>query len=353
MKITNKLIDFYLEKGLITAQSHPEFPELVILNYTKETAYEKKWDAFTIISRGLIFNRDTEEVLSAPFKKFFNYGETPETLVYAKSDIPYSVMNKEDGSLGISYFYGGKVRWATRGSFTSDQAKKAQEIWDNKYSQFNDSYSKDFTLLTEIIYPENRIVVDYKGFEDLILIGINEIKTFESLEYRELEMVASLFGIPLAERFNLTIEEMLEVKKTLDGNKEGFIVCYRDGFRMKIKGDEYVRRHKILTNLSDKTILEIWEHNNKEELENILKEIPEEFRGDYEKLIEEAELSLLSLQLEVIYEVSKVSSFSKKEIVLNEMLDKQMQSLVFLIIDEKQEQYEKIIRKIVSKRVLS
>lgn len=67
-----------IEAGLILTDKHPEL-DLYIYNYTKRTQYERMWDRYTRICRGLILN-SSGNIVSRPFPKFFNLNETPETL---------------------------------------------------------------------------------------------------------------------------------------------------------------------------------------------------------------------------------------------------------------------------------
>jgi RNA ligase len=90
------------------------------------------------------------------------------------------VYDKLDGSLGILYFYDDKPYIATRGSFTSEQAERANKIFQKKYSHLH--FNKEHTYLFEIIYPENRIVVDYGAKEDLILLAVLDTETGKDLE---------------------------------------------------------------------------------------------------------------------------------------------------------------------------
>jgi RNA ligase len=70
-----------------------------------------------------------------------------------------------DGSLGILYKVDGKPYLATRGSFVSDQAVAGTAMLHERYGDYE--FEDGFTYLFEIIYPENRIVIDYKGMSDL------------------------------------------------------------------------------------------------------------------------------------------------------------------------------------------
>ena len=89
----------------ISENHHPKFP-LVIWNYTKLCQFEKAWDDYTEQCRGLITTLDGE-VVSRPFRKFYNINERPETTIAALPAVRPEVYEKVDGSLGISYFYQG------------------------------------------------------------------------------------------------------------------------------------------------------------------------------------------------------------------------------------------------------
>lgn len=287
MKITNELIKEYKDNGLITVRVHEDYPELVILNYTPMAAYGRNWDEFLIRCRGLIFNTDTETVLANPFKKFFNYGETPETLEDHGDE--FEAMEKMDGSLGISYAYDDKIMWATRGSFHSTQAKMAQKIWDEKHgkkTKIEYECLKLITLLVEIIYPQNRIVVDYGAREELVLIGARRVDDSVDLPLSATGIFQSFWGLPAAKVYNLTFEEMLANQKTLSANDEGYVIRFPDGFRMKIKGEEYVRVHRVVFDLSDKNLAQGWKDGD---ITMVLASIPEEFRADFEEKVDRLE----------------------------------------------------------------
>jgi RNA ligase len=66
-----------------------------------------------------------------------------------------------------------------------------------------------------------------------------------------------------------------DLKKLEEDNKEGFVVRFEDGFRVKVKFSEYVRLHGILTNVSNLTI---WEHlRNGFDFDKLLDRVPDEF----------------------------------------------------------------------------
>jgi RNA ligase len=210
-------------------------------------------------------------VVARPFKKFFNIEEGRHTPTEE-----FEVFEKMDGSLGIVFKYNGEVIYATRGSFTSDQSKWMAN-YGNK-NNFKDILVEGFTYLFEIIYPENRIVVDYGGEEKLVLLGIINTETGEEVPHNDL-----FEGFDVVKKYD-GIRDYSELKGKVDNNAEGFVVRFSNGDRMKIKGEEYLRLHKIMTNVSTTGVWELL--SNGGDVNEFLKDVPDEF---YKKVKEYAD----------------------------------------------------------------
>jgi RNA ligase len=270
MRIPLSILDDYSKRGLLFKQTHKTLP-LSIWNYTPEVQYGQLWDEITLASRGLVTD-NKGNVVAKPFTKFFNIEEGKHT-----PTPDFEVFEKMDGSLGIMFKYNGEMVCATRGSFTSDQSK-----WMTNFAlkyNYQDIIVDGFTYLFEIIYPENRIVVDYNGKERLVLLGIVNTKTGEELPYNEL-----FEGFDVVKKYD-GVRDYSELKSKVEQNAEGFVVRFSNGDRMKIKGEEYLRLHKIMTNISTTGI---WEHlSTGGDINELLKDVPDEF---YKKVKEYADL---------------------------------------------------------------
>jgi len=261
MKINVNILNEYYEKGLLYKQTHPTLP-LTIWNYSEKVQYDDLFDEITLQCRGLVTDEDGE-VVGRPFKKFFNLSEgkhipTPD----------FTVAAKMDGSLGILFYHKGDWVMATRGSFTSEQAVKGFELLQ-KY-RYKD-LPKDCTFLFEIIYPENRIVCQYE-FEDDVLLGM--INTKNGDEYSIYDNNLDKLGFMLVKRYD-GIKDYSLLKDMIKDNEEGFVVRFFNGDRVKIKGDEYVRLHKIMTNLSTTGVWEVLSSGG--EMDDLIKDVPDEF----------------------------------------------------------------------------
>jgi RNA ligase len=251
----------YHEDGLVYNQVHPTL-DLTIWNYTEKVQYEGLWDDTTLMCRGLVTN-SKGEIVARPFKKFFNMEEGKHT-----PTSEFEVYEKMDGSLGIFFYYNGEPIFATRGSFTSDQAIKGREIL-NKYNWQYGTY-EGYTYLFEIIYPENRIVVDYNGLEELVVLGVIETATGRECKYDEMDSE----GFVLVKKYD-GIKDYSTLKSMIANDAEGYVIRFSNGDRMKIKGEEYLRLHKIMTNVSTTAIWEIMANGG--DIDAILKDVPDEF----------------------------------------------------------------------------
>ncbi len=221
------------------------------------------WNEVTILCSGLILD-ENYTIVARPFTKFFYYGKVQDQQI---PSLPFEVYDKMDGSLGILYWWNDRPYIATRGSFMNQQAIKANELLYDKYPKSIDKLDKTKTYLFEIIYPENRIVIDYGYKEELILLAKVDIATVVETPLIDI-------GFPVVKRYDglndLQIIRQLQIK-----NKEGFIIRFDNGFRIKIKFAEYVRLHRIITQVSSKTI---WEHlRDNQSIDELLDKVPDKF----------------------------------------------------------------------------
>jgi RNA ligase len=231
-----------VQQRYISEQKHP-LAELYIYNYTPKTVYSNHWTAETRACRGLILDGEGE-VRARAFEKFFNLGDRNVGPLPIE---PFEVYEKVDGSLGILYWVGDEPAIATRGSFTSRQAVEATRVLRERYGQVPLDRSK--TYLFEIILPWNRVVVDYGDREELVLLAVIDTASGEELPPPEL-------GFPVVERYDgiADLETLLEWEE--ERNREGYVIRFASGLRVKVKFQEYVRLHRLLTVV---TARHIWE----------------------------------------------------------------------------------------------
>lgn len=141
---------------------------LALYHYSKSCEYERWWDPFSLVARGLVLDAERDVLVATPFPKFFNYGELGVDEVPAQILAqPFEAFEKLDGSLGILYCHDGRWQITTKGGFGSAQARWAQARIAGLDLSVLDPRA---TYLFEIIYRANRIVVAY-DYEDLVLLA--------------------------------------------------------------------------------------------------------------------------------------------------------------------------------------
>jgi RNA ligase len=263
-------VEAAITAGHVRRQIHPTEP-LAILNYTEACVYENAWSSVTLACRGLIYRTDTSEVVARGFTKFFNHEQPGAPTIGLGASV--LATDKLDGSLGIVYpLPSGGWAVATRGSFASEQAAHATRLLDERYSTYRPDPA--FTTLVEIVYPANRIVVDYSGMDDLILLGAVENATGRPVPPASCATVCGWPG-PVAETLHVgTYGEVLALSPR--PNAEGLVVHdLTSGAMVKIKQADYIALHKIVTGLTARVV---WQHLiDGKPLEDLVAPLPDEF----------------------------------------------------------------------------
>jgi RNA ligase len=140
---------------------------------------------------------------------------------------------------------------ATRGSFHSEQAEWAsQEIQEYFPGAFEPLNNK--TYLFEIIYRENRIVVDYGDYEGLMLLdvidnetGFSDTDEFDNCDWPDKVVRQHVPGFDSGQVVDIP------------AGGEGFVFLWpAKNFRTKMKSAEYVEIHRMISRLSEKTVWE-------------------------------------------------------------------------------------------------
>lgn len=256
------LLQEMITEGYVNVQKHPQ-ANLFIYNYSAKAQYDRVWNDVTLHCRGLILD-DKDNVIARPFKKFFNLGEHENQIIPNEG---FEVYEKMDGSLGILYWHNNAPYIATRGSFTSPQSVKANEILQTKYAHLTAGLDQGKTYLFEIIYPENRIVVDYGETEDLVLLSVIDKQTGT-------DQPIEGYGFKTVKKYN-GLNDIEALAALEEDNKEGFVICFASGLRYKVKFAEYVRIHRIITQVST---ISIWEYLKEgKSLNELIERVPDEF----------------------------------------------------------------------------
>lgn len=248
-KLLNELYK-EVEAGRVTSSS---VGPLTIFKYTQDCHIKSEWNDVNRQARGIIFKNDGT-VVARPFAKFFNLNEVEETKL---SNLPWSegceIHEKLDGSCGAGYLDSdGCWALATPGSMESVQAKQGTLMLRTMYFKALQILPRDCTPVFEIIYPGNRIVVDYKGELKLVLLAIFE-HNGEEWHPRRVDKIAENCGFDRPKVYNFDISGDIPFEE----NAEGYVVRFGNGLRVKIKSPTYLRIHRLLDYLSPKGVVEL------------------------------------------------------------------------------------------------
>ena len=303
--------------------------DLVLLKYNQ---LESDMDSKIVQEcRGVIINVKDMSVVCRPFDKFFNASQPQAATLIGK----IRAEEKVDGSIMKMYFYQGEWRLATNGmidaadatlQMSSDDVATYQDLFNVAFAKYvsGDKMAeldewKDYTLIFELVSPINRIVVAYPE-TDLKLLGIRHNATGKEIVPRDTSL-ARIFKTPNLYDID-TLEQALEIAKTLGGNEEGFILVDEYFNRVKVKGTEYLALHKMRSNsYSLKGFLEVVLNDSQDDL---VAYFPE-----YTPFITDIESKIKQLISDIETEISAVQfDADRKEFAL-QIKDKPYSSMLF------------------------
>jgi len=279
------LLDKMIEEKYINVQkldTGDPATDLFLLNYSKSCQLNKVWNEVTTKCRGLIINT-FGTIKARPFEKFYNYEEL-EGLGITVPNLPFDAYEKMDGSLGIMYWLNDVPYLATRGSFTSEQCKHGTEILHTKYKDIWDRFDKNKTYLFEIIYPEDKHCIVYgPEVDDIFLLAI--IDTDTGLETDSIDNYRDVLSVT---KHYDGIKDWKNIRNEFDGdNREGFVIRFSNGFRMKMKYEQYFKIHFLRSMLSKKYILECMMDKKIKDIEENIAQLDEENQIYYHKMMKE------------------------------------------------------------------
>lgn len=257
-------------------------------------------------ARGLILDADTNEIVSFPFTKFFNFGEANA------AEIDWTTARcgeKIDGSLIKIVNVGDNLLISTNGTILASKAPIAEQI-GCRYSFFGDIvaeqldavleksgwqkklqeeglcalWEEGYTYMFELCSPWTRVVVPHKE-NKLYFLGKRNNETFEETYFTDDPVFSKIFDIPKV--FPLkSIDECLAATKAMPWNEEGYVVVDSKFNRVKVKSPAYCAIHHMKGNgkLSYERGIDIVRSNEISEVVTYFPEFKNHLDGLKEKL---------------------------------------------------------------------
>lgn len=215
-------------------------------------------------SRGLILEKDKWNIISMPFKRFFNYNDVlSPKLDWNKTH----VMEKRDGTLIQIYFDYIINEWCVNTMFSECEedlyfkgepsGRSFKTIFFDLFKEYNsnfDLFNRTYTYVFELTSPYNKVVVSYDKPE-LRLISVRDLTNLKEMSFDSLIYLSNKIRIPIVETYKFS--SLKECLKSFEGksfNFEGY-VAFDDVNRIKIKNPAYVAVH--LTKQSSTDLLDL------------------------------------------------------------------------------------------------
>lgn len=261
--------------------------DILLIRYGLADMQDGMWkdkDSIYRECRSLVIDLKNEEIVLAPFRKFFNLNEVEENSlesVYKEiaSCNSFEVTDKLDGSMQSARYYNGDIFMAGSMAINKDNSWRLQE----GYSMLNENYinmikeNQNLTFIFEYISQKDAHVVLYnKSLDGLYLIGIRNVLNGYQYSYKEIRLFSKYYNVPMADIEDKNITQLLkEMKEFKSYQKEGWVINI-DGHMIKLKCDDYVHLHRLLDKFSSVNV--IIENVAEDKIDDMLSKIPDNYK---------------------------------------------------------------------------
>lgn len=267
------------EKGLGAAIDEfkliiKDYPHKVLLKYSQIESPRSAQEVHD--SRGLVLEKDTWNVMSLAFRKFFNLGEgiaatidwstarvfkkLDGTMIQAyhdwvKDDVYFGTTGTAEGEGNVDNFHHNVMGGTFSDLFIHAFIETTKEHIDiekvTKMHHLDQSifvktlfvkYS-GYTLTFELCTPYN-IVVTPHSQSKIYLLGGRDVKTLQEVSYDKLKEISEYLKVPLAPSFPIVDEAGLTSSfEGMPYHEEGYVVCDGSFNRIKVKNPAYLAVH--------------------------------------------------------------------------------------------------------------
>ena len=254
---------FTLTEALEATSNKPEFGvfersfgKLIDYNFILKDTFMGNTPRQTLILknlRGTCFDK-SGKIISLSFDKFHNLNECDG---WRENEIDFSqhhtVLEKLDGSMIRAIpLSDNDYRLGTRAGIT-DVAVKSENFLKTLPHNIQMNYRNfilhmletNYTPIFEYCSRDQRIVIDYPQ-PQLILTAVRNIMSGKYLTYNELVAIAEEFELPVVKPLWNSCDSIASIAQSVRSmiGSEGVVVTFDNGFRVKIKADDYCLKHR-------------------------------------------------------------------------------------------------------------
>lgn len=242
--------------------------------------------------RGIILEKKSWNIVSYPFRKFFNHNESNVTEKMDWNN--FVAVEKIDGSIITVFPYDDGWLMSTSGKINgsgpvNNHMTFNELFWDVFIDKVGTTkkLNKNFCYIFELVSKHNRIVTHYSK-PDLYLIGMRNTETWEELPHTLIKYWSNMLNSNIPKQYSFVDKDnIFKTLELMDQLEEGFVIVNNSEFeddnisypRIKIKNPKWVVLHKLKDAItsSDSHMLDLVLQNDETFLMHF-PELKEEYR---------------------------------------------------------------------------
>lgn len=245
-------------------------------SFSQEENIWNLWGGLLKYARGMVFHRYSGAVVINSYSKFFNLNELEECSeknIWSKIDradlVEFST--KFDGSTINGRWFNGKLVLSSSNMLDKHKCVQLNEAYrlvekKDKKIELMLKENHNLTFIFELISPKDSHIVNYGGANDLILIGVKSTKSDYTFSYGRVAEIAEKYGVSHTYVHSTTFKEVLENRGEKKADEAEGFVANIDGYRVKIKYEDYLRVQGIANRLTPNSVIRAIADNCVEEL---------------------------------------------------------------------------------------
>jgi RNA ligase len=286
--------------------------------------------------RGIIF--DTKgNIIRRPLHKFFNHGQI--SIEEKSYNDPHDVVIKYDGSMIVPFKLNNEFIFGTKMGYT-EVAKPVMEFVKKhpKYVDFSEHLLKmGYNPIFEWCSLQQQIVIAYPD-DMLVLLEIRHLNTGEYMSMEDMKTISQMYGIPSVEIYGMVhnIDSFLQHVKDLK-DQEGYIIRFHNGDREKVKADEYLAKHRVVSDCnSEKQLIKLIIDDK---LDDIIPTLPENIKvrvEDYYSQVSTQTINIAKTLYNDVLQMADDAETRKDFAMMVTEKDKAFQKIYFMFYNKVQ-----------------
>lgn len=310
-----------------------------VLGGEEDVTFDSFWDmydGFYRECRSVVIDVKNNCLVLTPFRKFRNLNEGEETLYEnvmkrIQTAKCVEISNKLDGSMQAARYYEGKIVMSGSQSLDTENSWRLNDgyrmLMEKRGYQMMLKDHPDKTFIFEYISQRDAHVVKY-DVEGLFLIGIRDVRDGKESSYKDVIEMAERYGIPATEIYKKTLDEIVgELDSKKSNEAEGFVINI-DGFKVKVKYNDYVYMHKLLSAISSVNV--VIQNVAEDTFDDMISKVPKAYRDRVVKVAQIVYSYKKKQEEKIERAYKKAPKEDKKQFMIwvTENIDKDLQGFV-------------------------